>query len=526
MTHSGLRSGAARGAACLLLIAAFLLLAPESAYAHAKLLRSEPKAKAKLPQPPKVVELWFSEELEAGFNTVEVKDSKGDRFDRGEVTLGEGGKKARVELQDLPAGTYTVEWKALSSDEHTLKGKFTFSVEASGAPEAAEATPQPSPPDGGQQQTTPAQPGGQVEAPAAGAAGEEGSPINASDSLVRWLGYLAMMTLLGGFASRLFVLGPALREAHGDGPEAAGRAASAASGRSVLIFWASIAALILSLLPALVFQSAAVHGVGLAEALTPSRLGGVIANTGYGKSWVVQAAGAALLAVVVALLGRAVRRDPAGEHKGLWWAGLAASALLMLGPSLTGHAALAAKHFPLATVSDWLHLVAGGAWVGGLFHLALTLPTALGRLDAGRRTRALGRVIALFTRVALPSVALLSLAGVYNAYTHLGSLRALWATPYGWTLSAKVLLVIAMLVLGAINGFRFGPRARRLNGGGGEAGRADVERGFGRSVKIEAALGVLVLLVTAFLVFVTPGRNHPAMGDGGGGEPPPMTRAK
>jgi putative copper export protein len=129
--------------------------------------------------------------------------------------------------------------------------------------------------------------------------------------------------------------------------------------------------------------------------------------------------------------------------------------------------------------------------------------------------------------VALPSVALLSLAGLYNAYAHLGSLRALWATPYGQTLVAKLVLVLAMIILGARNGFRFGPRAERVAGGDGDdAGRAEVERGFGRSVKVEAALGALVLLVTAFLVFVTPGRNHPAMSDGEGGQSSPMTRAK
>ena len=520
-THSGLRGGAARAAACLLLVAAPLLLAPQSASAHAKLLRSEPKSKSSLPQPPKAVELWFSEELEAGFNTIEVKDAQGNRFDRGEVTLAEGGKKAQVELRDLPAGAYTVEWKALSSDEHTLRGKFAFTVEAAAAPTpAASATPV----GGGQQQGATPPPGGQGDTPAENVAVDEGSPITAADSLVRWLGYLAMVTLLGGFASRLFVLGPALREARAGEGEAGG-AAVAASRRSVRLFWWSLAALALSLLLALVFQSAEVHGVGLGESLAPSRLGGVIADTGYGKSWLVQAAGAAALTLSVALLGRAVGRAPEGEHKGLWWAGLAASALLMAGPSLTGHAAVAAKHFRLATVSDWLHLVAGGAWVGGLFHLALTLPPALGRLDGGRRARALSRVITLFTRVALPSVALLSLAGLYNAYAHLGGVRALWATPYGQTLVAKLALVLVMLALGAVNGFRFGPRAERVAGGDG-AGRLGVERGFGRSVKVEAALGVLVLLVTAFLVFVSPGRNHPAMGGGGGGEPPPAARAK
>jgi copper transport protein len=525
MTLSGLHKGAARCAAWLLLLAGFLLPAPQSAFAHAKLLRSEPKADSKLPQPPKAVELWFSEELEVGFNAIEVKDAQGNRVYRGEVTLAEGGKKAQVELQDLPAGAYTVEWKALSSDGHTLRGKFAFTVEASAAPAAAEATP--TTPAGGQQQATPVQLGGQVGAPTEGAAGEEGSAVTATDSLVRWLGYLAMMTLLGGFASLLFVLGPALREAGDGDPDITGNAVSAASRRSLQLFWLSIAALAVSLLLALVFQSAAVHGVGIGEALAPSRLGRVIAGTGYGTSWLIQTAGAAALVLVVALLGRTVRRDPEVEHKGLWTAGLAASALLMLGPSLTGHAAVAVKHFPLATVSDWLHLAAGGMWVGGLFHLALTLPPALGRLEGGLRTRALSRVITLFTKLALPSVAVLAFAGVYNAYAHLGSLRALWATPYGRTLSAKVLLVLAMLILGWLNGYRFGTSAGRLaRDEGDEAGRAEVERGFGRSVKVEATLGVLVLLVTAFLVFVSPGRNHPAMDAAGGVRHPSVTQEK
>jgi copper transport protein len=525
MRHSELRNGATRVTPLLIVLATFLLLlllAPQAALAHAKLLRSEPKAKSSLTQSPKTVELWFNEELEAGFNTIEVKDEQGKRFDRGEVSLGEDGKKVQVELQELLAGNYTVEWKAVSTDEHALRGKFTFTVVVAAA--AVEATPQQQDSHAGmREQAKPAQPGGQGGVMTEDAGGEEGSALTTADSLVRWLGYLAMMTLLGGFALRLFVLGPALREARGDEPDTAGLGLRAASRRTVLLFRVSLAALFLSILTALVFQSAAVHGVGLGEALAASRLWGVLADTGYGKSWLVQAAAAAALLIVVTLISRAVRRDPEATHQqGLWWAGLAASVLLMAGPSLTGHAAVASQHFRLATVSDWLHLVAGGIWVGGLFHLALTLPQALGSFDGERRARALGRMISLFTRVALLSVAIVTLAGVYNAYTHLGSIRALWATPYGLILSAKIVLVLLMLVLGALNGFRFGPRA----GQGDEARRAGAERGFGRSVKVEAALGVLVLLVTAFLVFVMPGRNHPAMNAGGNGQPPPVTHMK
>lgn len=51
-------------------------------------------------------------------------------------------------------------------------------------------------------------------------------------------------------------------------------------------------------------------------------------------------------------------------------------------------------------------------------------------------------------------------------------------------------------------------------------------RGFSRSVKVEAALGALVLLVTAFLVFVSPGRNHEAMKAAGSEQSSPLARAK
>lgn len=508
--------------AAWLAVAAALLAAPRTTHAHAKLLRSEPKPGSSLPWPPKAIELWFSTELEAGFNSIEVKDSTGNRFDRGEVTLGEGVKKASVELRDLPAGSYTVEWKALSADEHAIRGKFTFTVEASAAPASGEAaTSPPIPPAAAQQQATPPTQERQGGAGLGDLAGEEVSTVTAADSLVRWLGYLAMMALAGGFASWLFVLGPALRSDRDEGgsrEEGLG-AVGVAARRSLTLFRVSVAALILSTLLALVFQSAAVYGVGLSSAFAPWRLAGIIADTGYGKSWLVQAAGAAALLAVVLLLGRAVGRDPGGGPKGLWVAGLAASAMLMLGPGLTGHAAVAAKHYGLAIFSDWLHLIAGSFWVGGLFHLALALPAALSRLAPGRRAEALGRVIPLFTKVAVPAVALLLLAGLYNTWLQLGGWGALWGTAYGRTLLVKLLLVLAMLALGAVNNFNFGRRVKRDAGGDGGPGR-DTGRGFARSLRVEAALGGLVLLATAFLVFTTPGRHHATENSPAEGERP------
>ena len=121
---------AGRRSACL---AVFMLLAAVTAHvalAHAKLERSLPRAGSQPDRPPKLAELWFSEELRQGFSSIEVKDKAGRRVDRGEVTHSEDGKKAQVELEELEAGAYTVVWKVLSADEHTIRGRFTFTVTA------------------------------------------------------------------------------------------------------------------------------------------------------------------------------------------------------------------------------------------------------------------------------------------------------------------------------------------------------------------------------------------------------------
>jgi copper transport protein len=517
MNLSGVKEGAARGAASALALAALLLLAPASALAHAKLLRSQPRAGATLDAPPKLVELWFTDELSPGFSTIEVTASGGGRVDRGAVTHPEG-KKAQVELGELPAGSYNVVWKVVSADQHTIRGRFTFKVTG------AVATPTPAP--AGEAQATPAGTGegarpdndtssGAGASEQSGSAGE--STITWLDNLIRWLAYLAMMTLFGGFAIRLFVLGPAFGGAddtEGDDAEAA------AARRTVGLLRAGVALLLPALLAALVLQSASVNGVGFAEALSPSLLGRVITGTGYGTAWLVTTLSAVAAAVIAFLVGRGSR----GRGKGLWLAGLLASAVMFVGPSLTGHAMAAAGQHHFAVVSDWLHLAAGGFWVGGLFHLALAAPPGLARLDVSGRGRAVGRVISRFTRVAVPSVVVVSLAGLYSSWIHLGGVSALWGTSYGRTLLVKLLLVVPMLLLGALNGFRYGPRAARPAGAGGEEVLGAVERRFLRSVKIEAALGVLVLLAAAVLVFVTPGRNDAMEAGGGRAEQGPAAR--
>jgi copper transport protein len=496
----------------LLLLLLALVCAPREASAHAKIKRSEPKANSTVARAPGLVELWFTEAMQEGFTTIEVTDSKRRRLDRGPVTLSEGGTKAQVELEELEPGTYTVAWKILSKDQHTIRGRFRFKV-AAPAPtptptlDAATPAPAPQPPQAGTTESTPepspladSEPGGDESA----TAGAEESPITWVDSLVRWLAYLAMVTLFGGFAARLFVLWPALRgDAYG--------ALTASDRRTSFWLRASILLLWVTLILSLTLQSAAVLGVGFGEALSPSLAVRILTETGFGVSWLLAAGSAAALTALILLSGR----NLFGLSRLL--AGLAFSAALLAAPTLTGHASASAAEHRLAVLSDWLHLVAGAFWVGGLFHLALSAPVALRRSPPGGRAGLIAGLITRFTRVAVPSVAVVLLAGLYNAWLQVGTLGALPRTPYGRLLLVKVSIVLVMLLLGGLNSIHYGRRA--AGAVGDESPEAAVRRGFLRTVGLEAVLGVLVLLATAALVFQTPARNYATGADAKTNEP-------
>ena len=503
MTHSPFNKLSSKRGLVVASIFVALLVFHTAAFGHARLVRSRPEANSTLEQAPKSVELWFSEELESTISTIVVTDQNGKHVDKNNVTLAEGNRKLEIDLEDLGSGTYTVEWKALSTDQHTMKGKFTFSVTSAASASRTTASPQGT---ASPSQLTPAQ------SPETSARSEsmEESGSSWAQSVTRWFQYLTMMMLFGGFTFYLFVLKPALRPGVSTQTEEAAESGEGVS-RLVLLSGISIALLVIGSAAELVLQASTVFDKSVSEVLSLKLLRQVITQTGFGTYWLFQATSIVVLLVVVIFLFRPAKRRLRSGTDFLPWAGLAASALLLVAPTLTGHAAVAAKEYPFAKATDWLHLAAAGVWVGGLFHLALTMPKALSTLKPQDRLRVLHRVIPLFTRLAIVSTILIVLTGVYNSWMHVDRFGKLWSTGYGKTLSLKVLLVIPMLILGGVNTFVFHPRASRLidNENADSRHTAALDRNFARSVRIEALLGVAVLLVASILVFQQPAREHP-----------------
>lgn len=112
-------------------VIAFTLLIglSSAAFAHARLVKSQPRNGSIVKVAPGGLTLWFSEALEPAFCTVEVVNESGTRFDQGQATTDASDAKIlHVALKKLPPGSYKASWRVVSIDTHQTEGNFSFKV--------------------------------------------------------------------------------------------------------------------------------------------------------------------------------------------------------------------------------------------------------------------------------------------------------------------------------------------------------------------------------------------------------------
>ena len=166
-----------------------------------------------------------------------------------------------------------------------------------------------------------------------------------------------------------------------------------------------------------------------AERSCGTALGFFVTEIGLGQAWLVTT----LTAALVAVLCFAVTNQTA-----LFFVGIAAAGTLV--PlALQGHSAGAAGH-GMAITSLGLHIVFVSAWLGGLLVLVLLQRS----IDPAR----LPAVISRYSTIALVSFIVVVVSGVANAIVRLGTWQALFETPYGMLVLAKVALFVLLGMLG------------------------------------------------------------------------------
>ncbi|HWV49030.1 MAG TPA: cytochrome c oxidase assembly protein, partial [Microbacterium sp.] len=174
-----------------------------------------------------------------------------------------------------------------------------------------------------------------------------------------------------------------------------------------------------------------------ADRLFGEQLGSFLLNTALGQSWLITT----LMGATVTVLAFAWRTwTPV-----LLTAILAAASFLPL--ATQGHSGDVAGH-NIAVNSILLHTIGAGVWLGGLLLVVLLRRTP--DLDVAS-------LVQRYSTLALAAFVVVAISGLTRSIVALGDWAAL-ATPYGGILIAKIVLLVAMGILGAWYRSRLIPR--------------------------------------------------------------------
>jgi copper transport protein len=409
------------GPLVLLVAATAVLLPTGAASAHAQLLGTSPAPGAVVQQVHEVV-LRFDEPVTVTTDGIEVTDPSGRRVDSGRARA--VAASARVAVHAGVAGTYAVAWRVVSDDGHPEAGSFTFSLD---------------------------HPSGHV--PAVSRAGN--ASLSASYALVRWVGYAGFCALAGGIAFILLCW-----------PAAGGlRRTRLVAGIGGLLAW-------LATWAALFVQGAYDDG-------TWSHLFGpdTVLATLSSRTGAALMGRLALLVGLGGMLALLLRWAPllreAFRHR-LLGTGLVLVLLTAATWSSSGHESIGPQ-WPLAILSDAVHLTGVALWVGGLVLVLALRPPLF--------------AVATFSRMALPCVVAVAATGVYQAQRNLAAWAALVDSDYGRLVLAKVAGLLVLAGLGHL-------ARRRLT-------RSSTVR-LGALVTVEVVVAASVLGVASVLVQTPP----------------------
>ncbi|WP_330239549.1 copper resistance CopC/CopD family protein [Streptomyces sp. NBC_00525] len=380
-----------------------LLATAAPASAHAALTGSDPQDGSVVATAPKEVTLTFSEQVAVGKDSIRVLDPSGERADTQadplDLNSGSTVKYGVALRDDLPEGTYTVAWQAVSADSHPVSGAFTFSI---GAP--SETTVSLSRSEAG------------------------GGLVGALYDIARYAAYAGFILLAGGAA---FVLA-CWRRGAGARP----------LQRLVVRGWLTLTAATIAML---LLRNPYTGSGKLGDVFDLNGLKAVL-DTKPGAALVSRLLllGASALFVAV-LFGAYAKREDPREKKDLTFGLALGGAVIATGIAgtwaLAEHASTGIQP-GIAMPVDILHLLAVAAWLGGL----AALLTALYRTpdlppSAVRR----------FSTIALVSVVVLASTGLYQSWRQVGTWSALTGTDYGQLLLVKVGLVAVLVGIASMS---------------------------------------------------------------------------
>ena len=443
---------------------------PAVMVAHTVLRRSEPANGADLRVAPRVIRLTFSEPPQLAFTQIELIGPDSQRVALSALRVATPDSTAVVVADvagPLTAGRYRIRWQITSADGHPVRGTVTFriAVDADGLAvspmdSAASAALPPVVLD-----TTP--PDSVAEADTA--FGVDSWPYG----VIRLLTFAAILVVVGAVIFSLIVV-PAT---HHRVPDLGADFVVEARHRAARAGLAASGVLAVLVVARLIAQSYAVRG-----ALPNAQFLSAVSETPWG--WGLMLAAASVVALIVAL---------ARSARPMWPLAAVGVLGLALATALSGHAVASRAWTIPAVISDTVHVLSAGGWLGALLCVVIAGVPATARLEPLGRGLAVRGMVDAFSPLALTLAAALAVTGVIAAVIRIGSWSAITGSEYGRVFLWKLGGVVLVLLAGAYNWRRLRP-----------AMNADRVGTLRRTATAELALGFVVLILTAWLVATPP----------------------
>jgi len=202
------------------------------------------------------------------------------------------------------------------------------------------------------------------------------------------------------------------------------------------------------------------------------------------------------IALVIACVVAAVFAFIAARRSQRWlpWAAGIAAMIAMALRAHGGHATATSTPV-LSQAEQWVHMIAGACWAGGLVLLIL--------LIRERRCDPPVTQARRYSTIALAAIAVVVATGLLRSISELGGIGQLvhiWNSSYGRTLAIKVAVVLVVIGLGAINRYR-------------SVGRLETDASpLLRIASTEVVAAVGILLLTATLTSYSPPTSTGAAG--------------
>jgi putative copper resistance protein D len=264
--------------------------------------------------------------------------------------------------------------------------------------------------------------------------------------------------------------------------------------------WIALAVSVVTGAAWLLLLAARIADGPMVEALVDGTAWTVLTQTRFGSDWQLRLLSAVVLAMYVRL------SRPTGGNLSIW-RGLPSAmlAVVFLGAlAWAGHGgATPGYEGSVHVIADFAHLIAAGAWLGGL-PLLVVLLVCLRR--SGEQGWAIVAAAATrrFSHIGIASVGTLLVSGMINASFLAGGTEGVIGTEYGHLLLLKIALFLVMACIATVNRQNLLPQLSSIADDDGSAMNTQTTQRLERNAIAEVLLGLVVIFIVGVLGITPP----------------------